>query len=336
MSKMVYVIAEVGVNHNGSLREAKRLVKAAKNSGSDGVKFQTFKANSLIVKDTEKAIYQRSDQNNESQYHMLKRLELTKNEFRKIKTYADSLNIDFLSSAFDLKSLDFLISLNLKKFKVPSGEITNRPLLKKIGSLNKPTILSTGMSSVKEIKQAISVLCNSGLNKSKLTVLHCNTDYPTDYKDVNLKAMKSIQKDFKVDIGYSDHTLGNEVAIGAVALGAKIIEKHFTLDKTGTGPDHSSSLEPAEFKELVSNIRNIENSLGSLEKIPSKSEMKNLFYVRKSIVALQRIKKGEVFTERNLTCKRPAGGISPMEWDSLIGKKATKDYQPEEYIESLK
>ena len=232
-----------------------------------------------------------------------------------------------------MKSLKFLISLDLKKYKIPSGEITNRPLLKRIGSINKPTILSTGMCSLNEIKESFDVLIKEGLEKEKIIIMHCNTDYPTDHEDVNLKAMLNIRNYFNVDVGYSDHTLGNEVSIGAVAMGAIAIEKHLTMDKTMDGPDHSSSLEPSEFHLLVKSIRNIDKALGTSEKFPSKSELGNAYYVRKSIVASKRIYKGEKFTEENLDCKRPAGGISPMHWDSIIGKEATKDYSSGEYIE---
>jgi N,N'-diacetyllegionaminate synthase len=331
---MIYIIAEVGVNHNGSLKEAKRLIKAAKKTGVDAVKFQTFKASSLVVKETKKANYQRTQFNEESQYEMLKKLELTKDDFKELKAYTEDNNLDFLSSAFDMESLDFLISLDLKIYKIPSGEITNKPLLRKIGSLNQPTILSTGMCTLEEIKKSLNTLIESGLNKKNITVLHCNTDYPTNFKDVHLRAMVGMKDLLGVNVGYSDHTIGSEVSVGAVALGATIIEKHFTMDKEMMGPDHSSSLEPKELEHLVTSVRNISTSLGSAEKKPTKSEMKNVFYVRKSIVASKRIKKGENFSEDNLSCMRPAGGISPMRWDDVIGKKASREFLPQEFIET--
>ncbi len=330
---MVYIIAEAGVNHNGSLKEAKRLVKAAKNAGADAIKFQTFKATTLIKHETEKAVYQRKDSDNETQFEMLKKLELSEESFLELKSYSENKKIDFLSSAFDVESLNFLIAMDLKKYKIPSGEITNKPLLREIGSLNKPTILSTGMCSLQEIKDSLEVLYSSGLSKKNITVLHCNTDYPTEFKDVNLNALHQLKDSLGVKVGYSDHTLGNVVSTGAVALGATIIEKHFTMDKSQKGPDHSSSLEPEEFETLVNSIRNISNSMGGMEKKPTKSELNNIFYVRKSIVAAKEIKKGDFFSEDNITCMRPAGGISPMFWDDIIGKKAAKDYLPEEYIQ---
>jgi len=330
---MVYIIAEAGVNHNGSLIEAKKLIKAAKNAGADAVKFQTFKAESLILEDTKKAEYQRRNSSNESQYEMLKKLELSYSDFVILKKYAEDKKIDFLSSAFDLEALEFLISLNLSKYKIPSGEITNKPMLKIIGSLNKPTILSTGMCYIKEIQDGFDVLTTSGLKKDNITILHCNTDYPTKFIDVNLLAMQKISEIFKVDVGYSDHTLGNEVSVAAVALGAKVIEKHLTLDNTLDGPDHSSSLDPDQFENLVKSIRNTESALGKIKKTPSSSEKANIFYARKSIVASKAINKGDIFTEENLDCKRPAGGISPMHWDSILGKIAKREYSKGEYIE---
>jgi len=331
---MIYIIAEVGVNHNGSLKQAKRLIKAAKKTGVDAVKFQTFKASSLVVKETKKANYQRTQFNEDSQYEMLKKLELTKDDFKELKAYTEDNNLDFLSSAFDMESLDFLISLDLKIYKIPSGEITNKPLLRKIVSINQHTILSTGMCTLEEIKKSLNTLIESGLNKKNITVLHFNTEYPTKFKDVHLRAMVGMKDLLGVNVGYSDHTIGSEVSVGAVALGATIIEKHFTMDKEMMGPDHSSSLEPKELEHLVTSVRNISTSLGSAEKKPTKSEMKNAFYVRKSIVASKRIKKGENFSENNLSCMRPAGGISPMRWDDVVGKKASREFLPQEFIET--
>ncbi len=332
MMKQTYIIAEAGVNHNGSVETAKKLITEAKRVGADAIKFQTFKANDLILQDTEKAKYQR-DQTNESQFSMLKRLELEQKDFKELLLFSHKKNIDFLSSAFDMESLNFLISLDLPKYKIPSGELTTKPFLKKLGSINKPLILSTGMCSIEEISLSLETLYDSGLDKKNLTLLHCNTDYPTAFSDVHLRAMENLRDLFKVPVGYSDHTVGNEISLGAVALGACVIEKHFTLDNTQDGPDHASSLEPNQFSELVKGIRNITNALGEYEKKPTKSELKNLFFVRKSIVSSTKINKGEIFSEHNITCKRPAGGISPMQWDNILGKKAKKNYHPGEYIE---
>ncbi len=332
MKKQTYIIAEAGVNHNGSLEVAMKLISEAKRVGADAIKFQTFKADELILKETEKAAYQRNDVR-ETQFSMLKRLELSHDDFKKLKEFSLNQNIDFLSSAFDMESLEFLISLNLPKYKLPSGEIITKPFLQKLGKLNKPLILSTGMSTIKEITLSIEILYKSGLDKKNLTLLHCNTDYPTAFSDVHLNAMQNLKDIFGVPVGYSDHTTGNEISIGAVALGASIIEKHFTLDNSQEGPDHSSSLEPKQFEELVRAIRNTEIALGQYEKKPSDNELKNLFYVRKSIVSSVEIKKGEIFSEQNITCKRPAGGISPMKWDDVLGKKAKRNYHAGEYIE---
>ena len=332
MKQQTYIIAEAGVNHNGSVEIAKKLILEAKRVGADAIKFQTFKASELILESTEKAAYQKNDKK-ETQFSMLKRLELSHDDFKELKLFSQDQNIDFLSSAFDMDSLEFLISLDLPKYKLPSGEIITKPFLQKLGELNKPLILSTGMSTIEEISSSIEILYQSGLNKKNLTLLHCNTDYPTAFSDVHLNAMQSLKDIFGLPVGYSDHTVGNEISIAAVALGASVIEKHFTLDISQDGPDHSSSLEPEKFKQLVNVIRNTETALGRYEKKPSDSELKNLFYVRKSIVSSVKIKKGEKFSEQNITCKRPAGGISPMRWDDVLGKKAKRNYHAGEYIE---
>lgn len=323
---MVYIIAEAGVNHDGSFKDAKKLIKEAKKAGADAIKFQTFKVENFVKKTSPKAEYQKKDRFRESQYEMLKRLELSFNDFKKLKEYADKLSIDFMSTPFDIESLDFLVSIGVKKLKIPSGEITNKPLLQKIALKKLPTILSTGMSDLKDINSAVNILKKNGLKLKNLTILHCNTDYPSNFEDINLKAMSTIKKKFEVKVGYSDHTLGFEVALGAVALGAEVIEKHFTLDKNRMGPDHSASLDPEELEKFIKSLKNLKIALGDGIKKPSKSEIKNIIPSRKSIVAQKSIKKGEIFSEENLTCKRPANGISPMYWDKIIGRKSDKNY----------
>lgn len=329
---MVYVIAEAGVNHDGSFKDAKRLIKEAKKAGADAIKFQTFKADNLVRKTSPKAEYQRKERFRESQYEMLKRLELSFNDFKKLKEYAESMSIDFMSTPFDIESLEFLVSIGVKKLKISSGEITNKPLLQKVASKKLPTILSTGMSDLKDVNNAVNILKKNGLNLNKLTILHCNTDYPSNFQDINLNAMDTISKKFGVKVGYSDHTLGSEVALGAVALGASVIEKHFTLDKNRMGPDHSASLNPEELKKFVTSLKNLKIALGDSRKKPSMSEIKNIIPSRKSIVAQKSIKKGEIFSEENLTCKRPAKGISPMHWNKIIGRKSDKNYKINDYI----
>ena len=329
---MVYVIAEAGVNHDGSFKDAKRLIKEAKKAGADAIKFQTFKADNLVRKTSPKAEYQKKERFRESQYEMLKRLELSFNDFKKLKEYAESMSIDFMSTPFDIESLEFLVSIGVKKLKISSGEITNKPLLQKVASKKLPTILSTGMSDLKDVNNAVNILKKNGLNLNKLTILHCNTDYPSNFQDINLNAMDTISKKFGVKVGYSDHTLGSEVALGAVALGASVIEKHFTLDKNRMGPDHSASLNPEELKKFVTSLKNLKIALGDSRKKPSMSEIKNIIPSRKSIVAQKSIKKGEIFSEENLTCKRPAKGISPMHWNKIIGRKSDKNYKINDYI----
>ena len=329
----VFIIAEAGVNHNGSIDLAKKLIDAAVASGADAVKFQTFKAENLASKYAKKANYQKNLTNQkESQFDMLKKLELSKEMHLELISYSKNKNIKFLSSPFDQQSIELLKDLGLEIFKIPSGEITNLPYLRHIGKLNKKIILSTGMSNMNEVKIALDILTNSGTKKKNIIVLHANTEYPTPMEDVNLKAMLTIGKELDVNFGYSDHTLGIEVDIAAVAMGAKCIEKHFTLDCNMEGPDHKASLEPDELKEMVKAIRNVELALGSDIKKPSKSELLNIQIARKSIVAKIKIKKNEILTENNITVKRPSGGISPMKWDDVVGTKATKDYKEDELI----
>jgi N,N'-diacetyllegionaminate synthase len=328
----VFVIAEAGVNHNGSLELAKKLVDAAKDAGADCVKFQTFIAENIVSKHAAKAEYQKTDAKDaESQYDMLKKLELSFHEIRELNEYCAKKDIEFLSTAFDLESVEYLNGLSMKRWKIPSGEITNLPYLLKIARLNKPIILSTGMSTLDEIKNAVTVLKQNGA--VDITVLHCTTEYPAPYRDVNLRAMLTIKEALNVKVGYSDHTEGIEVPIAAAALGAVVIEKHFTLDRNMEGPDHSASLEPDEFKSMVNAIRNIETCLGDGIKQPAEAEIKNIPVVRKSIVANRDIKKGEVFSEENLVVKRPGNGISPMRWFDVLGKPAKRDFQEDELIE---
>ena len=329
----VFVIAEAGVNHNGSIETAKRLIDVAAEAGPDAVKFQTFKAENLVSKNAQKAEYQKqTTDSNESQFEMIKKLELDVDTHKELMVYCGEKEIMFLSTPFDHDSIELLNDLDLQMIKIPSGEITNLPYLRHIGTLNKQVILSTGMADLGEIEDAINVLLASGTDREKITVLHANTEYPTPMEDVNLKAMQTIANAFKVNVGYSDHTLGIEVDIAAVALGAKVIEKHFTLDKTMIGPDHKASLEPGELKAMVQAIRNIEKVLGSSIKKPSNSEIKNIAIARKSIVAKQNIKVGDYFSEQNLAIKRPGQGISPMRWDEVIGTMSQKCYNVDDLI----
>lgn len=330
------IIAEAGVNHNGSIDLAKKLIDAAVEANVDYIKFQTFKAKKLASKTAQKAEYQdrnTNSANNESQQEMLSKLELSTEDHNELIVYCQKKNIRFFSTAFDLDSVDFLASLKLGLWKIPSGEITNYPYIRRIAQTKEPVILSTGMSDMDDIKAAIQVLVKNGVNKEEITVLHCNTEYPTPMKDVNLKAMNHIAKELGVRIGYSDHTLGIEVPIAAVALGATIIEKHFTLDRDMKGPDHKASLEPNELKAMVKAIRNIEEALGIEDKKVSESEQKNIAIARKSIVAALPIKKGEILTEENITVKRPGTGISPMKWETVVGQKAIRDFEEDELIE---
>jgi N,N'-diacetyllegionaminate synthase len=331
--KKVFVIAEAGVNHNGSLQSAKKLIDVAAEAGADAVKFQAFKAQSLVTKKAKTADYQKQQTGEFDQHEMLKKLELDMESHKILQDYCVDKNILFLSSAFDLESIDGLAQLNLPLFKIPSGEITNYTYLKKIASYSKPVILSTGMATMNEISEALDLLIKFGIDKKDITVLHCNTEYPTPLADVHLRAMATIAKEFNVEIGYSDHTQGVEVAVAAVALGAKVIEKHFTLDKTLPGPDHKASLDPDELKLMIKLIRNIELALGGEIKQPSPSEIKNIEAARKSIVASRLINKGETFSDENLTAKRPGIGLSPMLWNEIVGKKATRSFEVDEMIE---
>lgn len=327
----VFIIAEAGVNHNGSMDLAYKLVDAAKDAGADCIKFQTFKAEKLVAKSAKKAEYQKATTGDSSQQDMLKKLELTYEEFIQLKEYCEKKGICFLSTPFDFDSIAFLDSLDMPFWKIPSGEITNLPYLLALAKTRKPVVMSTGMCEMKEIEEAISVLREHGTPEIK--ILHCNTEYPTPFEDVNLKAMQSLRENFGLEVGYSDHTKGIEVPVAAVALGAAVIEKHFTLDRTMEGPDHKASLEPQELAEMVKSIRNIEAALGSGKKEPSPSEKKNIAVARKSIVAAGPIKKGELFSEDNITVKRPGSGISPMKWFDVIGKTAKRDFEEDELIE---
>ncbi|TGM82293.1 N-acetylneuraminate synthase [Leptospira mtsangambouensis] len=328
------IIAEAGVNHNGDLKLAHELIDIASDSGVDVVKFQTFTAESLVTESAQKAEYQSASTDpNESQYSMLKKLEIPSSAHWELMDHCRLKGIEFLSTAFDLESLDFLTKLNFNRYKIPSGEITNLPYLEAIGRLGKPVILSTGMATLGEIEEAIQTLERSGLDRDFLTVLHCNTEYPTPVSDVNLLAMLSLKTAFGVSVGYSDHTSSIDISLAAVALGAVVIEKHFTIDKNLPGPDHKASLDPIELKAMVKGIRNVEQALGDGIKRPTKSEVKNIPIARKSIVAKSSIKRGEVFSELNLTTKRPGNGISPMRLEEVIGRKAKRDFQKDDLIE---
>lgn len=332
MSK-VFIIAEAGVNHNGSLEIAKKLIDVASEAGADAVKFQTFKADNLVSKTAQKASYQKKTTDaNESQYEMIKKLELDEAAHYELLGHCALRNILFLSTPFDHDSIELLNQLEITIFKIPSGELTNLPYLRHIGSLGKEVILSTGMANLDEIKDALNVLINAGTPKERITVLHATTEYPCPMEDVNLRAMQTIADAFSIRVGYSDHTKGIEVPIAAVALGATVIEKHFTLDRSMDGPDHKASLEPDELLAMVKVIRNIEQALGNGIKKPSKSEAKNMSIARKSIVASKTIHVGEVLNSDNIAIKRPGNGISPMRWDEVIGTIASKNYDEDELI----
>jgi len=329
-----FIIAEAGVNHNGSIKQALKMVKIAADSRADAVKFQSFIAQEEISKFAPKAKYQlKSTDTHESQLEMVEKLELNKDDHLVLIESCKQYNIEFMSSPFDLKSINMLQELNVNRLKIPSGEITNLPYMRQISRMGKPVIMSTGMATLEEVWAALNVLVKAGTKKDQVTVLHCNTEYPTPMKDVNLKAMLTLGDELRVAVGYSDHTLGIEIPVAAVALGATVIEKHFTLDRTLPGPDHAASLEPQELKAMVTAIRNIEKAMGDEVKKPSPSEIKNIPIARKSIVAKNPIKKGERFSDDNLTVKRPGTGISPMEWDSVIGSKADRSYHIDELIE---
>ena len=327
------IIAEAGVNHNGDLNLAKKLIDAAMISGADIVKFQTFKAIDIATDKAEKAKYQtETTGKEESQLNMLKKLELKAEDHQALIEHCNKSKIEFLSTPFDSKSIDELQKLNLKRWKIPSGEITNLPYLRKIGSYDMPIILSTGMANLSEIESAINVIVKGGTSREKITVLHCTTEYPAPFEEVNLNAMLTIQKAFNVKVGYSDHTVGLAVPIAAVAMGATVIEKHLTLDRNMDGPDHRASIEPNEFKLMVQSIRNIEKSLGDGIKRPTVSEKKNISIIRKSLVASKEINAGEKFTKYNITAKRPGSGISPMYFDEIIGKVSIRHYGKDEPI----
>lgn len=331
----IFIIAEAGVNHNGNPETALRLIDAAAEAGADAVKFQTFKAELVVTKDAGKAEYQKSSvPGGDSQLDMIRGLELDGETHHALADHCREKGILFLSTPFDLPSIDLLDSMGLELFKIPSGEITNLPYLRKVGALGKRLVMSTGMADIDEIGAALDVLTKAGTPMDRITVLHCNTEYPTPMEDVNLTAMLTIGQTFPgVEIGYSDHTLGIEIPVAAAALGARVIEKHFTLDKTMDGPDHKASLEPDELKAMVRAVRNIEKALGHGKKQASKSEAKNKPIARKSIVAAQDINKGEIFSEKNLTVKRPGTGVNPMRWDEILGQKAQRDYRADELID---
>ena len=331
----VIIIAEAGVNHNGDINLAKKLIDVAVESGVDYVKFQTFKSESLVSKSAKKADYQieNTQDTTENQLQMLKKLELSHEQHVKLMAYCRQKNISFFSTAFDIESLIYLKELGLSMVKIPSGEITNLPYLRKAAELFSKVIISTGMSTLEDIEKALNVFLSAGIKRETIYVLHCNTEYPTPMEDVNLLAMLSIKNKFNVEIGYSDHTLGIEVPTAAVALGAKMIEKHFTLDRSLPGPDQLASLEPLELKAMVTSIRNVELAIsGNGVKEPSSSELKNMEIARKSIVAKTAINKGDIFSESNITTKRPGNGISPMKWDEVIGQVAQADFNEDDLI----
>lgn len=328
------IIAEAGVNHNGNMALARQLIDVAAEAGADLVKFQTFRADRIVTAHAKKAEYQiKAGDPGESQHSMIRRLELTREMHEVLIAHCMSRGIQFFSTAFDLESIDLLVELGLDRFKIPSGEITNLPYLRHVGRHGYPIILSTGMASLEEIGRALEVIEQAGTRRDRVTVLHCNTEYPTPMADVNLRAMVSIRETFGVAVGYSDHTRGIEVPIAAIALGASVVEKHFTLDRSLPGPDHDASLEPDELKAMVSAIRNIEVALGDGVKRPSVSEEKNKPIARKSLVASQSIRAGELFSEQNITVKRPGTGLSPMRWDQVLGRKAPRSFEPDDLIE---
>lgn len=333
-NKKTYIIAEIGVNHNGSYRRAINLINLAKKSNADAVKFQIFKSEKIVTKKAELANYQKKNlPKKQSQFNLLKKLEMSYYNLKKLKKFAEKSKLDFICSAFDVESLSFLRSINLEVYKIPSGEINNYPYLKAIGRFKKKLILSTGMSNLKEIKNAIKILTLNGTKLNQISILQCNTEYPTPLKDVNLNVIFTLKEAFKKNnIGFSDHTKGIEIPMAAVSMGANIIEKHFTSSKKLAGPDHKASSDPKEFALMVKNIRNIEKAKGSYIKAITKSESKNIRNIRKSIVANKNIKKGEVFTEKNITTKRPGKGLSPMQWKNIIGKRSRFNFKEDECI----
>jgi N,N'-diacetyllegionaminate synthase len=335
MNTRVIIIAEAGVNHNGNFENAKKLISTAAQAGADYVKFQTFKADKLVTKGAKKADYQitNSKETGDTQYNMLKSLEMSEEWHHQLINYADECGIKFLSTGFDEESIDFLDSLKIDMYKIPSGEITNRPYLEHIAKKRKPIVISTGMANLQEIKDAIEIIENHNINRNSIIVLHCNTEYPTPMQDVNLHAMITIKKELGVNIGYSDHTLGIEVPIAAVAMGAVLIEKHFTLDRNMDGPDHMASLTPEELKQMVSSIRNIELAIsGNGVKEPSLSELKNIVIARKSIHIRNNIKAGHILKFNDLIMKRPGDGISPMDVYKIVGKKILTDLNKEDKL----
>lgn len=334
MKKRTLIIAEAGVNHNGDLDMAKRLVDAAAAAGADLVKFQTFNANRQVTRSAVKADYQnQTTDSKESQHEMLRRLELTAEMHNEIIAHCSANGVGFFSTGFDIESIDFLVGLGQEYLKIPSGELTNLPYLRHIGRLKKAVIVSTGMATMGEIEAAIDVLEQSGTVRTNIMVLHCTTEYPTPMCEVNLRAMQNISTAFGVTVGYSDHTFGIEVAIAAVAMGASVIEKHLTLSRTLPGPDHKASIEPDELKAMVAAIRNIEVALGDGIKRLTPSELRNKPIARKSLVSNRLIKAGDLFSEENVTTKRPGTGISPMRWDEIMGRRASRDYSADELIE---
>ncbi|MCK5820702.1 MAG: N-acetylneuraminate synthase [Bacteroidales bacterium] len=332
MSTSIFIIAEAGVNHNGSLELAKQLIDKAAWAGVDAVKFQSFKASKLLTRDTPKAGYQKKSSAGDSQYEMIQKLELTHDDHIVLRDYTWKMGLEFMSTPFDHDSIDLLADIGIKRFKVGSGDLTNVPYLRHMASKRLPIILSTGMAEMSEIRQALKTITATGFPKDELTLLHATTEYPAPFAEINLKAMISMKNDLNIRIGYSDHTPGIEVPVAAAALGARVIEKHFTLDKNMEGPDHKASLEPDELKHMVDAIRNIEKALGSGKKEPSPSEIKNIPAARKSLVAAVQIKKGDSFSPENLCVKRPGSGISPLRWDEFIGKPAPKNYEKDELI----
>ena len=327
-----FIIAEIGVNHGGDLNVAKRLIDLAAESGADAVKFQTFEASELVTKSAAKAAYQESVLAT-TQLEMLTELALDLEEFTSLFHYCETKALEFMSTAFDVKSLDHLVDLGIKRIKIPSGEITNLPFLEHIGKQDLPTLLSTGMSSLGEVETAISILENAGLSRDKVTVLHCSTNYPAPLDEANIRAISTLRAAFNVQVGYSDHTLGKEASLAAVSLGAKVIEKHFTFDKEHQGPDHRASMEPEEFSEFVSSIRKVELALGDGIKRPSPSEMQNIPAARRSLVTSKPVRKGELLSSANLAAKRPGTGVSPMRWHEVIGRVAHRDYEQDELLD---
>ncbi len=327
-----YIIAEAGVNHNGSLKKALDLINMAKKAGADCIKFQVFDSSKLSTKQNKLAPYQKNNTEFKTQIEMLKKYQLNKSQYLKLYSHSKIKKIDFLCSPFDIESIDLLCSMGIKSFKIPSGEITNYPYLKYLGKQNKKIILSTGMSNFLEIKQALNLLIKSGTKKNNIIILHCTSDYPAKFRELNLNAINALREKFNINIGYSDHSIGYEVSCAAVALGASVIEKHITLNNNLPGPDHKASLNYKNFQIFVEKIRNTELSLGKKNKIVTVSEKINLKYVRKSLVAKRKIDKGETFTEKNLDTKRPGNGLSPMKWKNIIGKKAKKIFVKDELI----